>query len=302
MQRRKGTFDIIVLVIAAVAAPIGSAPAQAGDLGALVPAYFYPGTGGAGGVGDGWAQMASAASQIPVTAIFNPDSGPLPGPPDPNYVTALTNLESAGGTVVAYVYSGYTTVPLATVESQISTYLTQYGGLINGFFVDAMTNDNSPADLAYYHTLYTYIKGLNSSYDVIANPGTSTVPDYLTPATRGADTLLTYEGSAQNYPGSPPPSWVFGYSPNHFANTIYDESSSQGMMNDVTLAVERNVGYVYVTDQTLPNPYSQLPSYWDQEVAAIAAASVPEPSTLSMLASGGLLVAVAATMRRRRRA
>ena len=80
MQKRKGTFEIIALVIAAVAALVWSAPARAGDLGALVPAYFYPGTGGAGGVGDGWAQMATAASQIPLTAIFNPDSGPFPFP------------------------------------------------------------------------------------------------------------------------------------------------------------------------------------------------------------------------------
>ena len=45
------------------------------DLGVLVPAYFYPATGGPGGSGDGWAAMTAAAGQIPVTAIFNPNSG-----------------------------------------------------------------------------------------------------------------------------------------------------------------------------------------------------------------------------------
>ena len=70
------------------------ATVAAGEMRVLVPAYFYPGTGGPGGVGDGWSAMAAAASQISVTAIFNPDSGPLPGPPDPNDVTALTNLEA----------------------------------------------------------------------------------------------------------------------------------------------------------------------------------------------------------------
>ena len=47
------------------------------------------------------------------------------------------------------------------------------------------------------------------------------------------------------------------------------------MLADLSKAVSLNAGYVYITDQTLPNPYAQLPSYWDQEVAAIA--SVPEP-------------------------
>jgi len=47
------------------------------------------------------------------------------------------------------------------------------------------------------------------------------------------------------------------------------------------------------TDGTGGNPYDHLPSYWDQEVAAIASLSVPEPSALAMFASGGLLVSLA---------
>ena len=36
-----------------------------------------------------------------------------------------------------------------------------------------------------------------------------------------------------------------------------------------------NVGSVYITDQRAPsNPYGNLPSYFDQEVAAVAAAAV----------------------------
>ena len=62
-------------------------------------------------------------------------------------------------------------------------------------------------------------------------------------------------------------------------------------MADVALAAQRNVGYVYVTDQTPPNPYAQLPSYWDQEVAAISAAAVPEPGSVTIMASGCILVA-----------
>ncbi len=278
---------------------VGSpASVKAGTMGVQVPAYFYPGTGGPGGTGGGWAAMAAAASTVPVTAIFNPDSGPLPGPPDPNYVSALTNLETAGGKVVAYVYTNYTNIPLATVEAEITTYLSQYGSLINGFFIDAMTTGTSSSDLAYYHSLYTYIKGLNSTDQVIGNPGTSTNPAYLAPSTQAADTLVTYENSAASYQGTPPPSWVTGYSPGHFANFLYGETTAQSMMADVALAAQRNVGYVYVSDQTLPNPYGQLPSYWDQEVAAIAAATVPEPASVTIMAVGCMLVAPVIAVRR----
>jgi hypothetical protein len=49
--------------------------------------------------------MTMATAEDPLTAIFNPGSGPLPAPADPNYVTAMTNLESAGGKAVACVYT-----------------------------------------------------------------------------------------------------------------------------------------------------------------------------------------------------
>ena len=32
----------------------------------------------------------------------------------------------------------------------------------------------------------------------------------------------------------------------------------------------RNIGYVYVTDDTLDNPWDSLPSFWDAEIAHIA--------------------------------
>ncbi len=297
-MRKRNRFSLTLPLLFAGIALFGSpTSAEAGKLETLVPAYFYPGTGGAGGVGDGWAQMATAAQQIGVTAILNPNSGPLPGPADLNYVNAMTNLELAGGKVVAYVSTKYTVNSLATAEGNISTYITQYGGLINGFFVDEMTNTNAASNLTYYHTLYAFIKGLNPSFRVFGNPGTSTVPEYLAPATQGADTLVTYENQASLYAGFPPPTWVNGFTPDHFANILFNESSAAGMMADLNLAALRNVNYVYVTERTLPNPYSQLPSYWNQEVAAIQSAAVPEPTTMTMLATGGLLLAVAVRMR-----
>lgn len=249
--------------------------------GVLVPAYFYPGTGGSGGSGDGWGAMTAAAAQIPVTAIVNPDSGPLPGPADPNYVTALTNLENAGGKVVAYIATDYGNTSLATVEGEAATYISQYGKLIEGFFIDEMTNDNNSADLTYYHSLYTYLKGLSANYEVIGNPGAPTQPGYLAPATQGADVLMTFEKNDQSQPyaNSPPYSWVFGYPASDFANTIYNQGTAAGMSADVNTAASYNAGYVYVTDQSLPNPYGQLPTYWNQEVAAIHSAFAPAATT-----------------------
>jgi hypothetical protein len=272
-------------------------------VGILVPAYFYPGTGGAGGVGDGWAQMAAAAAKVPITAIFNPNSGPLPGPADPNYVRAMTNLENAGGHVVAYVPSDFGSTSPATIASQIQTYISQYGSLINGFFIDQM--NILPTTLSYYQDIYSSIKALNPSYTVIGNPGNPflngvTPQDFLSTA----DVLNIFEG-----PNVVPPTggagfdaypyglnWFLSYPSNRFSNIVFDVPADAGnpgtslaMLNDVRKAAQLNAGYVFVTDQTLPNPYSQLPSYWDQEVAAVhALQAVPEPGTLTCLASAVL--------------
>jgi hypothetical protein len=274
---------------------------NAASAGFLVPSYFAPGTGGAGGSGDGWAALSAAASQTQITAILNPNSGPAAGPADPNYVSAMTNLENAGGKVIAYVDTANGNASLATVEAQINTYVGQYGNLIGGFFLDDMFV--LPGTLAYYQSLNSFIKGLKPSYLVAGNPGQPflngvTPADYLSTA----DVFDIFEG-----PNTGPPAgigfnnypyglnWFQSYASTRFENIVFDVPTSAAMLADLSRAMQLNAGYVYITDQAGANPYSQLPSYWNQEVSALAAA--PEPGTMIMLALGGI-IAFAALVRR----
>jgi len=304
MCRSSGvTCSVFLSLIVAVAMILqSSGTCRADNLGTIVPAYFYPGTGGPGGVGDGWAAMAAAAAQIPVTAIFNPDSGPLPGPADPNYVNAMTNLENAGGKAVAYVYTDDGSAPLTTVEGEMSTYITQYGSLIDGFFLDGMSV--TPSTLSYYQSLDGYIRGLDSSYTVIGNPGQPYLngvspTGYLSTADifdifEGPNTAPAGDAGFNNYPYGQ--NWFQSYPAERFSNTIYDAPTSSAMLADISEGAQLDAGYVYVTDQTEPNPYAQLPSYWDQEVSALASLPEPSPSAISLVL--GSLIALTVRWRR----
>ncbi len=43
-------------------------------------------------------------------------------------------------------------------------------------------------------------------------------------------------------------------------------STSEQMKRSLRRAAQLKVGYVFITDDVLPNPYDRLPSYWDDEV------------------------------------
>ena len=60
------------------------------------------------------------------------------------------------------------------------------------------------------------------------------------------------------------------------------------MLAHVALAADRNVGYLYITNDILTNPWDTLPQYWNAEVSAVSV--IPEPSSgLLVLAGLGLI-------------
>jgi len=246
-----GRFIVGVLLVTMMTTIIvSSAP-----LGIMVPAYFYPTSGGY------WNSLDSAASRVPLIAILNPNSGPGTSQ-DSNYVQALANLHQAGGKVTAYVHTSYGTRPLADVESDINLYLSFYE--VDGFFIDEMTDDDSTTNLNYYAAVYQYIKAKNANYSVTGNPGSNTKQDYITQPT--ADSLMIFEDDGTNYPGFVPSSWVAQYPVQQFVHLPYDVATATTMSNYVGLAVSRKAGWIFITDDTLPNPYGTLPSYWTNEV------------------------------------
>lgn len=239
------SLTVAVLLIAITAYP--------SPLGILVPAYFSPGAK--------WNEMDFAASRVPLIAIMNPDNGPGASQSS-SYISALASLHQAGGKVIGYIYSSYGTRPLSNVEADINNYISWYQ--VDGFFVDEMTDDSSASNLTYYASLYQYIKGKGANYNVTGNPGENTQESYITqPAD---DRLMIFENNGAKYTSFAPSSWVYKYPADQFDHLPYDVTNITTMSNYVSLAINRNAGWVYISDSTL---YSVLPSYWTNEVNLI---------------------------------
>jgi hypothetical protein len=250
--RNKARLELCALETRDVPAPLG----------VLVPAYFTPRSGGYF-----WDQLVAEAGRVPIMAIMNPEDGPGMTA-DPDYVEAVNRFRAAGGQVIGYVKTRYTARPLDVVKAEIDAYQNWYN--IDGVFVDQMTEDAQAAHLAYYQAIYDYVHGLNPQYTVVGNPGTNTVEAYVTVA----DVLVLFENGT-GYDTYTPPAWQASYPAERFAHLVYNVPSPDTMRTYVGLAVSRNTGWVYITDdgspeEDPPNPWDTLPTYWTEFVQAVA--------------------------------
>jgi hypothetical protein len=281
----------------------------------IVPAYFYPEFSGSD-----WDRMtAAAASGVPVTAIMNPGSGPGTET-NSDYVAAVSKFRSAGGKVLGYVPSGYigkqVNASASCQPASGNTYTTGdvvacaglYSSLydVDGIFVDEMGQPAIGAPVAdvlnFYDAVYDGIKAIDASWTITGNPGTEAPEGLLrTGDTGGADSLLTFENRASFFAGATPAPYTADYDASRFGALLLETGADLDLRAALALAASRNIGHIYFTDDLLPNPYDQLPTYWDAEVAAVgdfnAAGAVPEPASWLMLIIG--FAAIGAAMRRR---
>jgi Spherulation-specific family 4 len=249
--------------------PLPGTMVRADEVIALVPAYFYPSY-----LGSPWDDLTTAAARIPIEAIMNPDSGPGPGV-NSDYVTAVQNLQAAGGKVIGYVATGYGARASGDILNDISNYVDWYG--VDGIFLDEMGNSDGTLD---YVALYQSIQALAAEscieLHVVGNPGEPFSEAFIT----AADTLVIFEGPYANsdptgasfeaYPNEGPYTglspWWQCYSSSQIANIVYSEPTEGDALRSVVKALRQNAGYLYITDATLPNPYGALPTFWNDEV------------------------------------
>jgi len=232
-----------------VASPPMVAP-PAKSTGTMVPLYTYP-------TDPSWAHIVTvknANPSVPVIAVVNPANGPGSGVISA-YTVGIEKLRAAGIKVIGYVATGYTDRSEATVRADMDAWQTFYP-TVSGIFFDEMANSGGHED--YYRRLSAYARSKMFDY-TIGNPGADTAPSYV----GTVDMILVYERSGLR----PLSDWYSKYPPENFGVIPYGVPT---LDLAYVQAAKKTVGYIYMTNDVLNNPWDSLPPYFGDLVAALA--------------------------------
>jgi hypothetical protein len=213
--------------------------------GTIVPLYSYP-------TASAWSAIISAKTShpsVPVVAIVNPSNGPGTAV-DSNYTSGIANLQAAGIVVIGYVATGYAGRAQTAVQADVAAWKSFYPA-VTGIFFDEMSNQ--AADVAFYQAQDSYARGQGFTYTV-GNPGTDTIPAYV----GVVNTILVYESSGL----STLPTWYASYPASNFVVIPYNVPSLDASATSYIASARQEIGYIYLTDDNLPNPWDTLASYF----------------------------------------
>ncbi|MES2790062.1 MAG: spherulation-specific family 4 protein [Planctomycetota bacterium] len=236
---------------------ISAAPLPSG-VKLLVPAYFYPD-------GEGlktWQTLIASEAKVPLIAIANPNSGPGTAI-DPAYTAVIQQAQAAKIKVIGYVSTDYSKRKAADVKHDIDQWLRFYP-TIEGIFFDEQSSEAAQAD--FYLDLTNDARKKISGAFIVTNPGILCAEEYF--SKNIADTICVVE-RGEGLEKYVPPAWAKNYPAEKFYGLAYDVKPPAGLDASIRAASQKHLGYVYVTDDKLPNPWDTLPPYWDAEVKAL---------------------------------
>ena len=233
-------------------APATATPPASSAGATLVPLYTPP-------TDPSWNTVIAAKGAPPtvgVIAVVNPANGPGAAV-DAGYASGIARLNAAGIKVLGYVATGYAVNSPTVVKANIDHWRTFYPGQISGIFFDEQSV--RAGDVPYYRDLSQYAKAQGLSFTV-GNPGTDTAQEYV-----GAlDMMLIYENA-----GLPTVSqlggWHANYAPSNFGVIPHTAQMDAAFVHQA----RRYVQYIYVQNDTLPNPWDTVPATFGDLLAAL---------------------------------
>ena len=192
--------------------------------------------------------------------FLNVDNG-VGTAPVAHFQQLVKSAKQQGITVLGYSSTEYATRPIAQVEAEVADYKAWYG--VNGIMLD--TVEGTSGALSYYQQLYNYIHSEIPGAIIWLNPGSFPTSSFMSVA----NVIMVFEGSYTSFESDSVPSWVNNYSPDRFAQVVYDTPASD-LSSLVSQSWSRRAGNLFATDLGEPNPYGALPSYWSTEAGSVA--------------------------------
>ncbi len=225
----------------------------------LVPAYFYP-------AGEGrkqWRRLIDAAAQVDLVAVVNPQSGPGVER-NPDYASVIAEAAGRGVRLAGYVNLAFGDRAMAKIKGDIDAWV-QFYPRINGFFLDQQPRDAAHA--AFVAQVAAYARDKLRDALVIGDPGQPCDDSYLS---RRADDVVCVFTRPDGFAAFELPANLKAFDAFQLAALPYQVADVETMRTLLKEAIIKRIGYIYVTDGKLPNPWAGLPSYWDDEVAFVA--------------------------------
>ncbi|MGI0020392.1 MAG: spherulation-specific family 4 protein [Nitrososphaera sp.] len=237
----------------------------------LVPLYSWPVKyiNGQRMLSDSWQTLYNTASANPnlrIMMILNPDNGNFglgsglltqeqmaSAQANPDILWAAQKMQSAGVVITGYVYTDYAARDSEICKQRIDLYKRLYGTI--GIHFDQMSN--VAGNESYYSNLDAYVKSTGMTF-TMGNPGTSSPESYV----GTVNTIIVYENK-----GLPTISTLQART----FNGKYDKNNFGAIPHTVArydatwVAQAREVtGYIYVTNDRMPNPWDTLSRYTNQ--------------------------------------
>jgi hypothetical protein len=248
--------------------------------GVLIPYYLYPSLPYTNPNVQGLLDVMKSHHDVPVLVVVNPGTGPGTVN-DVNWNTFIGMVQGAGGKVLGYVDTAYALRPEADVKVEISQWLAVYPNpKVDGIFFDQMPWDTGPGnvgsayvDLYKRYTDYCHGLGLNPT---VGNPGGDEQSAWF--STYTADVIVVHENSSWPSEASMEGNFAGGhafYSPARRGALVYNQPTLDTGLLDT---LRKNVRWVYVTQDDLPNPWDTLPTYLDQLFSAVGVDAEKEPT------------------------
>lgn len=261
-QKRPLRQLLAAVMLAVFAVFMASSPVHAATStqSLAVPMYEYP------TIGTYWDDITNVGGTNLPFVIVNPATGPGASV-DPIYTSEIAENTTDGIRSIGYVNASYQTRNWQDVYDDIDDWYQMYPG-ISGIFID-LIQDGAPDGVCYVAGLYNHVKNNHPNDLVISNPGTHISMDYEPYSDifmNAENTYAVYQSAwTIQYPG-----WEDNpaYS-NRFWHAIHTVDPSD---YSAALALTRanNAGWVYLTDDTMPNPYHATPTYWNTEVTDVS--------------------------------